>query len=184
MPNYCYNSLSIHGDRDELDKFYEKMTDNDDGEVRLLETFLPTPTELIPDPIVTEDGKVIGIMSDEQYAWCVNTWGTKWPEGDVCVDDFPDMILIQFYTAWSPPVAGIKAIAKLFPSFEFVMEWSEEGIGFAGASYHKGDVEVIIDDELDDIDYDDYDEATEKIANRRDVLGQTVLEQGREEAVR
>jgi len=179
MPNYCYNSLSVHGDRAELDKFHKKMTANENSEVRLLETFLPTPTELIPEPMVTDDGRVIGIMSDEQYDWCVKTWGTKWPEGDMTVDDFPDMTMLQFSTAWSPPIAGIKAIAKMFPSFEFIMEWSEEGMGFIGASYHKGDTEVILDEEMPEVDYTDGESGMDEIANRRDVLGSAVLEQGR-----
>lgn len=184
MPNYCYNSLMIHGDRSELDEFYQKLIDNDDGEVRLLETFLPTPAELIPEPTVLDNGTVIQTMSDEQYAWCVNTWGTKWPEGDVEVDDFPTSINVRFFTAWSPPVAGIKAIAKLFPTFEFVTEWSEDGMGFVGASYHKGDIEIVIDEEIKEIDGDAegaeyWDAQGEAVANQRDELGFRVLEEGR-----
>jgi len=182
MPNYCYNSLMVNGDRDELDAFYARTVDNEDREVRLLDTFLPTPTELIPEPMVTDDGRVIDIMSDEQYAWCVNTWGTKWPEGDMEVDDFPNAMNMRFCTAWSPPVAGIKAIAKMFPTLEFVMEWSEDGMGFMGASYHKSDIEVIMDEEIDAPEFDDdpyYEQQSEWVANRRDELGLMVLDQGR-----
>lgn len=148
MPNWSSNTLVVNGDRSTLDEFYSRLVDNPDNEVRILETFLPTPEELRVPPMVTADGTEIPVMGDGEYEWCCRVWGTKWPERDVYVEDGPDNITFSFDTAWSPPVPGIGAIAKLYPSLEFNLRWKEEGMAFLGASYHRGDVQVIVEDDI------------------------------------
>lgn len=70
------------------------------------------------------------------YEWCVNKWDTKWNayncwtlEDDFNkVEDFGD---IGFQTAWSPPIAVIRELAKLTGE-SLRMAYYDEGWMFAG----------------------------------------------------
>ena len=177
MPNYCYNSMIVEGPPKDLAEFRKGMGEGDD--IGLLDTFLPTPTELIPEPMVTDDGKVIPIMSDEQHAWCVNTWGTKWPEGDLVVFDDPTVGHMTFVTAWGPPLNGIERISELLPALTFSMDWQGEGNDFVGAAaYRHGQQLALIDretshlfDDKDIVDKNgmiDWDAMNERISQERD----------------
>jgi dihydropteroate synthase len=57
-------------------------------------------------------------------------WGTKWVGYDLYIDD----AMIEFYTAWSPPIPIIKKLAELHKDFVFKLEYYEEGVAFRGAA--------------------------------------------------
>lgn len=118
MPNWCYNSVTLsHEDKSKIDELVSVLS-NDNSEVFM---------HLRPRPADQEEG---------WYEWNCNNWGTKW---DVSVHnwerDGDNTILMNFDTAWSPPVA----------LYEFLTEhgWSisalyhEPGMGFAG-KYEDG----------------------------------------------
>lgn len=83
------------------------------------------------------------------YDWACDVWGTKWNAAEpYWVDDD----ILEFSSAWSPPIGFFKALAKEFPDQEFRFLWADEdyssGCGFAiakngkiaGKCFEPGDV--------------------------------------------
>jgi len=67
------------------------------------------------------------------YDWCCNNWGTKWNACSVYVHHaVEDEVCLTFETAWSPPIPVIEALIEQNPDLCVEMEYSEEGMGFAG----------------------------------------------------
>jgi hypothetical protein len=62
-------------------------------------------------------------------------WGTKWIGYDLYIGGG----LLDFYTAWSPPVPIIKKLAELHKDFVFRLEYYETGIGFRGVATARWD---------------------------------------------
>ena len=160
MPNHCYNYLEITGDEKQLQEFVEKsLTEWDDGEDRF--TFNgthPMPEELnITKGTQTQDEKEQAILNlanhgyTDWYEWHCGEWGTKWDAYDLVIqNNDTGFFCVSFDTAWSPPDAWIKNIIQDFPDLQFVLEYSEEGMGFGGRLTAQH--EVIWDDTTWDID--------------------------------
>jgi hypothetical protein len=57
------------------------------------------------------------------------------------IDD-DEYLEYEFASAWSPPVAWLKAISQRFPSLVFRLKFDEPSNGFMGvAQVHDGDVD-------------------------------------------
>ena len=96
MPNWCYNSLTLHNeDSSKIDKLEEALQNEDDG--GLFNYFLPMPEELRNTTSPSEDG-------NDWYNWSINNWGTKW---DVRPDFERDKntMYLSFDSAWGPPIS-------------------------------------------------------------------------------
>ena len=61
--------------------------------------------------------------------WCEENWGTKWNAIDPIIR--ADGVL-TFYTAWTPPLKGLAALARLLPGFTLTVEYFERGMSFCG----------------------------------------------------
>ena len=130
MPNWCWNSLEITP----LDgvTHVKKITDVISGTDEqgtysdiMFQKILPYP-----------DGKW-------DYDWCCENWGTKWDAQDT--DISADGSVINFETAWSPPIPVITELARRFPDFRFELEYEEPGMGFEGTCvWESGN--MILDD--------------------------------------
>lgn len=147
MPNWCENNLSIHGPKDEMDRFHE-IIKKDDGEYSLLENLYPTPEDLIN----TTSSYSKDDWSDEQkanfekyghadwYSWRIANWGTKWKESDLYVGqeytvnevDGTATIAFNFNTAWAPPIEAFDKISKDWPNLLFCIYYEEPGMAFCG----------------------------------------------------
>jgi hypothetical protein len=70
-------------------------------------------------------------------------WGTKWIGYDLNIGES----IMDFFTAWSPPVPIIKKLAELHKDLVFRLEYYETGNAFQGIATAKwnGD-EVLLDD--------------------------------------
>ena len=80
---------------------------------------------------------------EDWYEWCCHNWGTKWPPHVANVVDTEDTaVMMTFDTAWAPPSELIEKLSKLWPTLQFVLEYSEPGMGFLGATAYKGGFEV------------------------------------------
>jgi hypothetical protein len=62
------------------------------------------------------------------YEKRLDKWGTKWIGYDLNIGDG----IIDFYTAWSPPIPIIKKLAELHKDFVFRLEYYEAGMAFRG----------------------------------------------------
>lgn len=155
MPNWCENNLVMYGPSDDVNTLYTKSV-SEDKNFDMLETFLPTPTELLGNREILESEQGDFVKTDNGwYDWRIENWGTKWEmngkdfpvdriftlEGDEENRKAYQKIQILFDTAWSPPEAGIQNISKLFPNVHFFMSYKEEGMGFEGYIYcYNGEV--------------------------------------------
>jgi hypothetical protein len=69
------------------------------------------------------------------YTWrCVN-WGTKWDADNSClnvrfVEDYA--AVIDFDTAWTPPMPVIMRLGQLYPEYRFRLTWHEINMDMQG----------------------------------------------------
>jgi hypothetical protein len=77
------------------------------------------------------------------YKQRIEKWGTKWVGYDLNIGES----IIDFFTAWSPPVPIIKKLAELHKDFVFRLEYYETGMAFRGiATAQWQDGEVLLED--------------------------------------
>ena len=121
MPNWCSNDMTITGEEAQLAQLAE-----------LLKADIETMMErLVPKPEGLTDG--------EWYSWCLNNWGTKWDMCEVVAGFEPDMIELNYETAWAPNVAFWETISARFPELDMTHYYREVGMGFTGvATYRAG----------------------------------------------
>ena len=165
MPNWCYNSMSVHGERTELVRLTEAITrtaHNDEGNEVTgydLSVLFPVPEELqIPSVFFRRDGdddpEYQELLKKYEanrakyghttwYDWAIQNWGTKWSPNvqDWELSTYNDESVINAYyeTAWSPCDGLIREISKQFPTLLFSVTSDEEGGSFACCeAYHNG----------------------------------------------
>lgn len=165
MPNYCYNRVTIRGDRETLQRVKELLK----GEsVFDFNRVIPYPEEYAE---LDRAHKVFYDLLEEYhrargeekkrlekqlilvkkmlphkdgfnsggYEWRVEHWGTKWNAVDPeIVEEREDKIVYHFSTAWSPPCPVIKRLGEMFPTVEIALTYSEEGMGYRGKFVMKG----------------------------------------------
>jgi len=145
MPNWCDNTLRVTGDAEALKRFVVDIT-NEDESITILKNLVPFPAELEGPEITALGGEVVGrAFTDDGYSWCLRNWGTKWGdcETEITVND--DYLVIRFQSAWSPALAGIERISRLFPTLTFQTDWVEEGLQSIGAASYQDGRESIYD---------------------------------------
>jgi hypothetical protein len=162
MPNHVENDLYVRGPAEDLKRFKEEaqgiegLPDKDEKErtTALLSahTFIPYPKTFVDgerckacggmerDPEKTWACKACGGQVTDGYnrggyEWCIEHWGTKWGLYDVKLveEDYEyESLKYTFRSAWSPPIPVIEAMAKKYPTLEFLIEYFECGMGYQG----------------------------------------------------
>ncbi len=162
MPNWCENTLSVSGDKKQIEKFIKFAEGNDgddDGNELSFNKFIPYPEkyakqdreahkleekvnampEAERDMFYALHGHISDGYNSGGHQWCVSNWGTKWGachlNREICADN---SVVYYFDTAWSPPGPVIKAMIKRFPELCFDLEFREEGTGFKGEAHYVG----------------------------------------------
>lgn len=143
MPNWCNNTLEIaHSDPAMIERARVAFKEG-----RLLEEFCPVPKELhiVAGRVGDDtDPKQIELEAQEKanlekfgystwYDYCVNEWGTKWDVGGDDLgpaQDIPNGLLMQFDSAWAPPVAAYEKMTDL--GFSIRATYYEPGMAFCG----------------------------------------------------
>ncbi len=139
MPNWCSNSVVLkHKDPTFIARAREAVQKSG-----LLQEFIPVPKDLqetIAGSFGDEDKqKELEIQTAYNiknygyanwYDFCISEWGTKW---DVTgeVQDIEDGLMINFESAWSPPVEAYSKLVSM--GFEVEAMYYEPGVGFCGA---------------------------------------------------
>lgn len=141
MPNWNRNNLEVSSSNTSLIAQFKQAIDSNG----LFEALKPNPS-----------GKW-------SYEWSVENWGVKW---DVSGDDInivqfdEDSVLIEFDTAWGPPIEFYRHLEEL--GFEVYAMYDEPGMCFCGIYsngnddyYEYGDltseeVKATIPDEVDE----------------------------------
>jgi len=133
MPNWCYNTTTIRGSKEDIDKFEAFLTERN-GE-NWFDYFAPTPKEL---------------ENEGWYEWNVSNWGTKWNVTCYQWERLNEESIHMVYdTAWSPPINLYDTIQSTGLTVE--SEYCEEGMGFVG-QYIDGIDECYEYSDVEDLD--------------------------------
>jgi hypothetical protein len=111
MPNWCYNTATLHhDDKAKMDAFEAELQKEDNQPLN----------HLRPNP-----------AGEWDYGWSVDNWGTKW---DVSIMDWEreddNTIVMHFDSAWSPPIALYEFLET--EGWTVRALYHEPGIGFVG----------------------------------------------------
>ena len=142
MANSCLNTLEIYSSENEeqLQQFIEAVKDTEYGMELSFDKLLPCPTELL-DMKLPSSEMVLKYGHKDFDSWCWANWGTN---SEVEADAEPHIVfggyaIYKFYSAWSPPIEWIVAIAKMFPELSFTLKYDEPGLCFMGVCTACGD---------------------------------------------
>ena len=164
MPNWCYNRMSVTGDRESLVKLTEAITRKHDpslAETTMgveqvdydLSVLFPVPEELRISAMFfnteTDDPEYQELLKKYEankakyghttwYDWCLENWSTKWSPRieEWTINDYPNGSEISAYyeTAWSPADGLIREVSRQFPTLLFTVSSDEEGRSFSCVS--------------------------------------------------
>lgn len=160
MPNWTTNTLRIESSDSEeikqMNQFFKENTkphEKDKGRVVLtFQGAVPRHKDLdITCPAQTDEEKKQAEINLKKYGakdwydWNRYNWGTKWDAntwGDCYIDGEDDWaeIVIQFNTAWSPPLVWLEKVSKKYPLLTFKMDVEEESEEFIGCPVARGGV--------------------------------------------
>lgn len=128
MPNWCNIVLTINGSDADVEAFRSKWKNRN---LMQFSDFVPLPPE----------------KENDWYDWQVENWGTKWDLGDDNNElyDGPGGLTISATTAWSPPIAFLHTVAKMYPMLVFGCSYHEEAMMFCGyQEWRKGERDLRI----------------------------------------
>ena len=137
MPNWCENKLVVRGEEKDMTKFLKILGENatlsDTKRLQdILNAFHPIPEE----------------EQENCRQWNIDNWGTKWDvecSEDAFIED--DHVELLFDSAWGPPVAWLKKVAKDYPKLKFSLKYDEPGMCFMGCA--KGSKGVIENESIE-----------------------------------
>ena len=147
MPNWNENTLSISNlTKEEVLKFKKLMTTVDGEEFLDFDKIIPMPEELkgTASPSVKNEELIKKYGYSDWYYWSVANWGTKWNSSacSMFVDESPLGeqlgIILDFNTAWTPPIPIAKKLGRMFPNALIELEYFEPGCSFMGTVTVKG----------------------------------------------
>lgn len=176
MPNWVFNSLSIDGDKEQIQKVkaqlnapYERKFHNGREDKIDVETYSNPVISFWnicrpPEDKLDEyegvhgyaDGERQGDSAFNWYNFNNREWGTKWDIGvsdsnkysdTEMTNDSENSLGYRFQTAWSPPIEAIEKLSAQYPELEITLDWEEEQ-GFGGV-YVFQDGEHSIEKEWD-----------------------------------
>jgi hypothetical protein len=157
MPNWCYNTLTIHAEpatlaqiRAQLSAPYETMNLNFQTnlfEKQVVEQPLsfwniikPTDLDAYHDNPVTHDQS----GRDHWYNWNCRNWGTKWdasnPYENEEFTEGDDLTWYRFDTPWGIPNAAMLELSRQYPTVTFELEFEEE-TGWGGTHIYTNGCE-------------------------------------------
>jgi hypothetical protein len=134
MPNWCSNELNVtHPDPAKLQEFVDAYNDG-----RMCAHFCPQPETVPAGEVVNmPDGTPVKTMSNAEWGWRINAWGTKWdirPPSPAAVT--AEQVTVGFESAWSPPIGVYQALED--QGYRVDAMYFEPGCDFCGA-YKDGE---------------------------------------------
>ena len=136
MPNWCNNTVTFVGEKEDIQKFAAFLEEKEGKE--WFDYFYPCPKELYEN--------------DEWYGWCVENWGTKWncDANDWSISDDGTELSFWFDSAWGPPI-GLYEFVEEYTKLQVNAYYHEEGMQFVG-EFVDGDDESYEYTDLDSLD--------------------------------
>ena len=134
MPNWCENRLTVEGAKKVVQQFKQlaKPKATQAGADLSLASLYPIPAGVYLGDLGTEETQRYG--KNNWRDWCITHWGIKWDADATLTNETPDFLVYEFESAWSPPVAWLKKVARDFPRLRFTLIYDEPGMGFAGTA--------------------------------------------------
>ena len=145
MPNWCRNQITIQSKDKKLIEGINNDLEGLNGK-GLLHYMYPTPFELRDTTkgshSVTNQKFIDKYGFDNWYDWALHNWDTKWDvdfeldfyDGD-CIYAKSAALLLEFNSAWSPPLAVWQKFVDRYPkgTFEVAhLQYIESGMQFCG----------------------------------------------------
>jgi len=146
MPNYCYNSLSIHASHDTLERIKSFVEGREDEEPNAFDfnRVIPMPSDIFMGPVGPKEKEKYG--KNNWYDWSWDNWGTKWNSWDVECSLSTYELDYNFYTAWNPCEPVIEKLVSLFPEADIRFSFYEPGCCFCGVrEYKNGEIVYSVD---------------------------------------
>jgi hypothetical protein len=135
MPNWCYNRITIKGDKKTISEMYGVLTNKAKDAVGLLQTYIPCPEELLNTTspnTVNPNEMVAKYGSPDWYEWSLANWGIKWDFSEVEATIDPDgSLYFTCETPWGPPTEALPYLRVQY-DLSIRCEYCEPNIGFAG----------------------------------------------------
>ena len=130
MPNWCWNNLTVTCTKEyvaELQDFVEKSTN-------------------IKDEEFSFEGTLPRGDREDWYNWSLENWGCKWDACEPYINESDSQCFsVSFDSAWAPPTEWLRNIMDDYPNLEFELEYSEDGMCFAGVLNVHGAEEKFFD---------------------------------------
>jgi hypothetical protein len=137
MPNWCSNSITIRGEKEDIDEFEKFLEDK--GGKEWFDFFLPCPQELkdvgdvgfSAEPDENAKSLTEKYGASDWYSWSVNNWGCKWNCDAQDWSRDGDEISFWFDSPWGPPTELYSFICNE-TDFDVEAGYHEEGMAFVG----------------------------------------------------
>lgn len=160
MPNWCYNTLTITGNNELLEKFFlENKTD--DSHLSFSKSVSPPDNieDLSEDDFLKLFDNIENMNFEGASRWYkfnVFKWGTKWDANEVSYNKQSNNLAYTFDTAWSPPLEWVKTTSKKYPEINFNIEAEESGMNFyININYRNGEEDIIVESTLREKKFND-----------------------------
>lgn len=170
MPNWCENTLSIKGTKEQIIDFNKRYLPNG---IFSFENIIPSPQtiEECPEDYILhneEEANKHALYWDPTrprnwfnwYDWNCHYWGCKWDAEVMSIEQNDDSIKIFFETPWSPSIPIITKLIEDNPQLEIECEYFEPGMWFAGTITKEG-LKELSDEEMEKM-YPDWCEPVEE----------------------
>lgn len=139
MPNWCCNTLTLTCESNDFSAFISTYCCGDDEHFEL-DKVIETPAELLnagaPAPAGKEAEFLTKYGAKDWYQWRIQNWGTKWPPRIVSIDTVGQVI--EFDSAWTPPIAALKLLAARHKNIRFRLVYDEPDTELNGAITFNG----------------------------------------------
>ena len=139
MPNWCYQTITVKGPREEQLRLVEETRiQGDEPNVRSLRLANLVPLDPRAIKMISSSGSEYSTFSSEEdgfdgYMHALEIWGSKWGDCETAVtDEECEQTILWTKSAWSPINNLLINISKQFPALAFCSMYSEEFNHFAG----------------------------------------------------
>jgi len=143
MPNWCYNTVGITGDKEKIEALRDKLGKPYEIKGETVESPLSFWNIVAPTDLVAYN-EVVGFpgreIDDELgwYGWNIKNWGCKWDAIDATLEELPQIdgrihLSYHFQTPWSPPEKIMEWLFQHGKENGFTVCWHyEEEQGWGG----------------------------------------------------
>lgn len=112
MPNWCFNTLVVTGEKTAVERFKKAVKPTREEETHVVTDLSLEKLYLLPG-------------GREWYTWCTEHWGTKWDVEAKLERDEPGKLRYTFESAWVPPLPWLIHVSKQYPSLKFWLDYEE-----------------------------------------------------------